>query len=178
MDGAEEALAAQGAQAEDDAKEAHERQVSKSGSSGGNSAGGAAGATDYEKAIGERDARIAELEAQVAEAAKSAQTADELRAQIAELKAQGESDRIDFKLQLAGARNLKAARAVLADHDGDVEALKAAEPWLFAQAGGASQLTSHEFGATGMEPARVAGGSDERDLRRWERIAGLTEEEA
>lgn len=64
----------------------------------------------------------------MAEAAKSAETADELRVQIADLKAQGESDRIDFRLRLAGARNLKAARAVLADHDGDVEALAGAEP--------------------------------------------------
>lgn len=29
-----------------------------------------------------------------------------------------------------------------------------------------------------MEPAGMAGGSDERDLRRWERIAGLADEEA
>lgn len=93
------------------------------------------GAPDYERAIAERDERIAALEAQVADAAKSAEAAEELRAQIAELKAQGESDRVDFRLRLAGARNLKAARAVLADHDGDVEALVAAEPWLFSQAG-------------------------------------------
>lgn len=177
LDGAEEARSAQGAQAADDAKEAHERQVSGAGGSADVGVD-AAGAADYERAIGERDARIAELEAQVAEAARSAETAEELRAQIAELRAQGESDRVDFQLRLAGVRNVKAARAVLADHDGDVEALKAAEPWMFAQAGATSQLTSQNFGATGMEPAGVAGGSDERTLRRWERIAGLTEEEA
>ena len=89
----------------------------------------------------------AELEAQ---AAKSAQTADELRTQIVELKAQGESDRIDFRLRLAGARNLKAARAVLADHASDVETLVSAELWMFSQAGGASQKTSQNIGATGM----------------------------
>lgn len=169
--GAEEALAAQGAQAADDAQEKQQAEVS------GGSGNGANGGVDYERAIGKRDARIAELEAQVAEAAKSAETTDELRAQIAEHKAQGESDRIDFRLRLAGARNLKAARAVLADHDGDVEALVAAEPWLFSQARGASNKTSRNIGATGMEPAGVAGGSAERDIRRWERIAGLTEEE-
>jgi uncharacterized coiled-coil protein SlyX len=174
--GAEEAREAQSAEAADEAKEAYERQVSGgSGGSGGNDAGGASGAADYEKAIGERDARIAELEAQ---AVKSAETAEELRQQIAELKAQGESDRVDFQLRLAGVRNVKAARAVLDDYEGDVEALRAAEPWLFAQAGATSQLTSQHFGTTGMEPAGVAGGSEERDLRRWERIAGLTEEEA
>lgn len=172
LDGAEEARSAQ------DAQEAHGRQVSGAGGSDGDLGAGAAGAVDYERAIGERDARIAELEAQVAEAAKSAETADELRAQIAELKAQGESDRIDFSLRLAGVRNVKAARAVLDDYEGDVEALRSAEPWLFAQAVATSQLTSQNLGTTGMEPAGVAGGSDERDLRRWERIAGLADEEA
>jgi len=86
---------------------------------------------DYEKQIAERDEKIASLEAQVAEAAKNAETAEQLRGEIAELKAQGESDRIDFKLQLAGVRNVKAARALLADHGNDVDKLKEAEPWLF-----------------------------------------------
>lgn len=76
---------------------------------------------DWEKAVAERDENIAELEAQVAEAAKNVETAEQLRSQIAELKAQGESDRIDFKLQLAGVRNVKAARALLFDHDNDAD---------------------------------------------------------
>ena len=42
----------------------------------------------------------------MAEAAKNAETAERLRGEIAELKVQGESDRIDFKLQLAGVRSL------------------------------------------------------------------------
>ena len=84
---------------------------------------------DWEQAVAERDEKIAALEAQVAEAAKNAEAAERLRGEIAELKAQGESDRIDFKLQLAGVRNVKAARAILADHGGDVDALKEAEPW-------------------------------------------------
>lgn len=122
--GTEEALAAQDAQAANDTRE---KQAKVSGDGHG-----AAGNADYECAIGERNARIAELEAQ---AAKSAQAAGELRAQIAELKAQGENYRIDFRLRLAGARNLKVARAVLTDHDSDVEALVAAESWLFSQTG-------------------------------------------
>lgn len=90
---------------------------------------------DYERQIAERDEKIASLEAQVAEAAKNAETAEQLRGEIAELKAQGESDRIDFRLQLAGVRNVKAARALLSDHDNDVDKLKEAKPWLF-EAGG------------------------------------------
>ena len=84
----------------------------------------AAAGADWEKQIAERDARIAELEGQVAEAAKNAETAESLPGEIAELKAQGESDRIDFKLQLVGCRNVKAARAILSDHDNDIDKLK------------------------------------------------------
>ena len=43
--------------------------------------------TDWEKAVAERDEKIATLEAQVAEAAKNAETAEQLRGEIAELKA-------------------------------------------------------------------------------------------
>lgn len=53
--GAEEARSAQGAQAADNAQEKQQAEVS------GGSGGGGAGGTDYEWAIGERDARIAEL---------------------------------------------------------------------------------------------------------------------
>lgn len=84
--------------------------------------------TDWEKAVAERDEKIAALEAQVAEAAKNAETVERLRDQIAELKAQGKSDRIDFRLQLAGVRNVKAARAMLGDHGGDADALREAGP--------------------------------------------------
>lgn len=90
--------------------------------------GGGVDTKAYEAQLAERDSRIAELEAQIAEAAKNAETADGLRAEIAALKEQGESDRIDFKLRLAGCRNVKAARAVLDDHKGDIDKLKAAEP--------------------------------------------------
>lgn len=111
---------------------------------------------DWEKAVAERDEKIASLEAQVAEAAKNAETAERLRGEIAELKAQGESDRIDFRLQLAGVRNVKAARAVLADHGGDVDALKEAEPWLFADTPAKQRAAGRGFpvSAPARTPAR------------------------
>lgn len=122
---------------------------------------------DWEKAVSERDERIAALEAQVAEAAKNAETAERLRGEIAELKAQGESDRIDFKLQLAGVRNVKAARAILADHGGDIDALKAAEPRLFADA-----PAKQPGGKTGLPNAGTS--SDEgKTMKRWCKLAGL-----
>ena len=123
--------------------------------------------TDWEKAVAERDEKIATLEAQVAEAAKNAETAEQLRNQIAELKAQGESDRIDFKLQLAGVRNVKAARAVLGDHGGDVDALKEAEPWLFADT-----PAKQQGGKTGLPNAGTSTDAG-KTMRRWRRLAGL-----
>ena len=125
----------------------------------------------YEAQLAERDSRIAELEGQVAEAAKSAEAADGLRAEIAALKEQGESDRIDFKLQLAGCRSVKAARAVLEDHGGDIDALKEAEPWLFAKHAG-----QDAGGKTGLPNAGAASDSG-KTLKHWREIAGLTDDD-
>ena len=122
---------------------------------------------DWEKAVAERDEKIAALEAQVAEAARNAETAEQLRNQIAELKAQGESDRIDFKLQLAGVRNVKAARAVLGDHGCDVDALKEAEPWLFADT-----PAKQQGGKTGLPNAGTSTDAG-KTMKRWSRLAGL-----
>lgn len=153
-------------------QQGQEQQETKQGQSqvGGN-------APDYEKQIAERDERIASLEAQVAEAAKNAETAELLRGEIAELKAQGESDRIDFKLQLAGVRNVKAARALLSDHDNDVDKLKEAEPWLFESGGKhAKGGNTGGSGTTGLPNAGAA--SDEgKTLKHWREIAGLTDED-
>ena len=118
-----------------------------------------------------------EIEAKVAEAAKNAETAEQLRGEIAELKAQGESDRIDFKLQLAGVRNVKAARAVLGDHGGDVDALKEAEPWLFEAGGKHAKGGSAGSGTTGLPNAGAA--SDEgKTLKHWREVAGLTDDDS
>ncbi len=121
--------------------------------------------------MAERDKRIAELEAQVAGAAKTAEAAEALRGEIAELKAQGESERVDFKLQLAGVRNVKAARALLDDHAGDIDALKAAEPWLF-QDGGQKQ----QSGKTGLPNAGTATDSG-KQLKHFMGIAGVDDSE-
>jgi hypothetical protein len=123
--------------------------------------------TDWEKAVAERDEKTAVLEAQVAEAARNAETAEQLRNQIAELKAQGESDRIDFKLQLAGMRNVKAARAILADHGDDIDKLKEAEPWLFADA-----PTTQSGGKTGLPNAGTSTDAG-KTMKRWRKLAGL-----
>lgn len=128
--------------------------------------------TDYEAALAERDARIAELEGEIAEAARTAEGAEKLRAEMDELRRKGEEQRVGFELQIAGARNVKAARTLLADYEGDVVKLKAGEPWLF----GAGTATPTQTGATELPNAGAA--SDEgATVKRWRKIAGIEGDE-
>ena len=126
---------------------------------------------DYEAALRERDERIAALEGEIAEAAKTAESAERLRAEMDELRRKGDEERVGFELQIAGARNVKAARALLSDYDNDVDKLKAAEPWLFS-----ASTAPAPAGATGLPNAGAA--TDEgAQMRRWRRIAGIDDEE-
>ena len=143
------------------------------GAAGDNGNGGASGGANssgadeaYRAALAERDAKISALEGQIAAAAKSAEAADALAKQIEEMKAANEAERMGYELKLAGCRSVRAGRVLLAEHEGDMEALKKAEPWLFGDAGGTGG------GATGLEPAGAAGGGD-GEMERWRAIAGL-----
>ena len=122
-------------------------------------------APDYRALLDAQDERIRELESQVAEAAKSKEAAEALAAEIERLRADAAEERVGYELRLAGARNVVAAKALIGEHSGDVSALKAAEPWLFAEA-------ASQGGTTGLEPAGAAGG-DDSELKRWRGIAGL-----
>ena len=128
------------------------------------------GDTDYAAQLKAKDAEIEALQAKVAEAAKTAEATERLGKEIADLKARLADERTEFALRSAGARSVTAAKALLAEHDGDVAALVKAEPWLF------ETKESSQGGATGLEPAGASGGSDDQYMRRWERIAGLVDE--
>lgn len=135
------------------------------------SAGAVGAGTDYEALLAERDAKIAELEGAITEAAKSAEAAEALRAEMDELRRQGEEQRIEFELTMAGARNVRAACVLLDEHGGDVSKLKEAEPWLFEGAAAPKQA-----GKTGLPNAGAA--SDEgKTIKRWREIAGIADEE-
>ena len=162
MDGEQDGAQAQGQQGEQQQGGAAAAQTGQSGPEGVQALDAAA----FENALAAKDAQIAELEGKVAAAAKSAEAAESLSAEIAALKQQMADDRIEFELRAAGARSVTAAKALLGEHDGDVAALAEAEPWLFEEKG-------QPTGATGLEPADAAGGSDEQYMKRWAAIAGL-----
>lgn len=161
-------VAQQQAPQRDDQDEASQAQVSAA--AGGDTT--AQAREDYKAALKERDARIAELEGEIAEAAKTAEGAEKLRAEMDELRRRGDEERVGFELQIAGARNVKAARALLADHDNDIEKLRAAEPWLFS-----APPAPAPAGATGLPSAGAAGADESTQMSRWRRIAGLPESE-
>mgnify|MGYP004461170631 CR=1 FL=1 len=99
---------------------------------------------------------------------------DATEARIKELEERLAAQDVDFKLRLAGARNVKAAQALLADHDGDVDALKAAEPWLFETSQATSQQVTKPKGKTGL-PSAGAAVDSEKQLKHWREVAGLGE---
>lgn len=63
-------------------------------------------------------------------------------------------------------RNAKAARAILADHGGDVDALKEAEPGLFADA------PVKQGGKTGLPNAGTSTDAG-KTMKRWRKLVGL-----
>ena len=155
-----------------DAANAEVEEVTVSGNGDGGSDGNDGdNADDTDKAVAEyraalvdRDKKIAELEAQIADAAKTVESANALAKQIEELKEATDNERIGYELKLAGCRSVRAGRVLLADHKGDMAALKKAEPWLFGDAVGT--------GATGLEPAGASKGESD-EMKRWMAIAGV-----
>ncbi len=139
------------------------QQAQEVGAGGGDGDGGDVDA-EYKAALADRDKKIAELEAQIAEASKSVESANELAKQIEKLRADADAERVGYELKLAGCRSVKAARVLLAEHEGDVAALKKAEPWLFGDVPGG--------GATGLEPAGASKGESD-EMKRWYEIAGI-----
>lgn len=107
----------------------------------------------HEKEMAAKDAEIAKLQEQLAEAAKTEEGRKELQKQIDEMKASQADERVTHKLELAGCKNTKAAKALLDDYDGDVSKLKEACPYLFED--------EKPKGKTGGKPIGSAGKSIE-----------------
>lgn len=140
---------------------------------GGDAAAGGGATPKVDDGIAKaREDYEAALEGEIAEAAKTAENAEKLRAEMDELRRRGDEERVGFELQLAGARNVKAVRALLPDYENDIDKLKAAEPWLF----GAGAAAPAQAGATGL-PNAGAAADEGAQMRRWRKIAGIDDEE-
>ena len=78
----------------------------------------------YARDMKARDDKIAELQAQLDEKAKTEEGRASLKKELDDLKAEMAGERVAHKLEMAGCRNVKAAKALLDDYDGDVDKLK------------------------------------------------------
>lgn len=118
----------------------------------------------HEKEMAAKDAKIKELEEKLDEKAKTEEGRGEIKGEIEKLKEEMADERLSHKLELAGCRNVKAAKALLEDYDNDVEKLKAAEPYLFA--------SEKKKGSTGFKPEGATSDVDARRAKARE-VAGL-----
>lgn len=115
----------------------------------------------YERDIAKRDARIAELEAQLEGANGGKKTADEriaeLEARTKAMEEERDAAKADAALTAEGCVDLELGRAALAGFGGDAKKLKEAKPYLFKQ-----EPAAPHVGATGGKPAGGGtAGSDE-----------------
>lgn len=98
----------------------------------------------YNRDMAAKDKEIEALKAELKTKSETEEGRKELEGKIEGLEQKLIDERISFELQLAGCRNEKAAKALLGDHEGKVDKLKAAEPWLFDD--------GNKGGSTGMKP--------------------------
>lgn len=107
-------------------------------------------AEKYEREVKERDQKIADLQAKLDASAETKEGREALKKEIDSLKADMAEKDVDHALDLAGCKNKKAAKALLEDHEGDVQKLKEAEPYLFN--------SEKKTGSTGFKPEGAASG--------------------
>lgn len=122
----------------------------------------------YQRDIAAKDKEIADLKAQIAEAAKTEEGRKALEEKIAKLEADQKDERVTHKLELAGCRNTKAAKALLDDYGGDVAKLKEDCPYLF------SDGKNKQTGSTGLKPD---GDADKALDEKLDRAFGIKKKE-
>lgn len=102
----------------------------------------------YERDMKAKDAEISALRAEVEKASETKEGREELNAKITELEKQLADQQVNHALEMAHCKNTKAAKALLADYDGNVQSLKEACPYLFE--------TEERKGSTGLKPKGAA----------------------
>ena len=111
----------------------------------------------HDKEVAALNDRIKELTDKLDESAKTEKARADLKADIEKVRAEIDEERTAWKLEKAGCRNVKAAKALLDDYEGDVGKLKAECPYLFDE---------KQTGSTGKKPEGAAGGDEDAKLDR------------
>lgn len=110
----------------------------------------------HDKEVAELKKQIEELKADAAEAAESKAKRAEYEKKVSDLEGKLADSELSRKLEKVGCRSVKAAKALLADYDGDIEKLRAAEPFLFEE--------DKPTGSTGFKPKANDPKDDQEEL--------------
>lgn len=110
----------------------------------------------HDKEVAELKKQIEELKADAAEAAESKAKRAEYEKKVNDLEGKLADSELSRKLEKVGCRSVKAAKALLADYDGDIEKLRAAEPFLFEEV--------KPTGSTGFKPKANDPKDDQEEL--------------
>jgi len=121
----------------------------------------------HDKEVAALNQKIADLTAKLDESAKTEKAREDLKKEIEGVRAEIDEERTAWKLEKAGCRNVKAAKALLGDYDGDVSKLKGECPYLFEE--------DKPKGATGAKPGGAPDDKAARKAKAWE-AAGLPPE--
>lgn len=108
----------------------------------------------HDKEVADLKAQIEALKAEAADAAEQKAKRGEFEQKAADLEARLADAQVTHSLEMAGCRNVKAAKALLEDYDGDVAKLKAGAPYLFG--------TEKQTDSTGYKPTGAASAADEK----------------
>ncbi len=121
----------------------------------------------HDKEVAALNEKIAELTAKLDESAKTEKAREDLKKEIEGVRAEIGEERTAWSLEKAGCRNVKAAKALLGDYEGDVAKLKAECPYLFEE--------EKPKGATGVKPSGAPDNEAARKEKAW-KAAGLPPE--
>lgn len=122
----------------------------------------------HDREMAEKDAKIANLEKQIADAAASKERAENLQKEIEDLKKEQADSKVTHNLEMAGCLDVKAAKARLEDFEGDVAKLKESCPYLFEK--------DKQIGSTGAKHTGAPDASEAR-VKRAREAAGLKPKE-
>lgn len=109
----------------------------------------------HDKEVADLKAEIAKLKSEAADASEAKSKREEYEKKVADLEAKMADNEVTHRLELAGCRSVKAAKALLDDFGGDAEKLKESCPYLFDE-------KPKQTGSTGKPPAGASKAMDEK----------------
>ena len=110
----------------------------------------------YDREMKEKNDEIAKLKAELEKSKEGKKTVDDAMAEVAKLREELADKELTHKLDKAGCVNVKAAKAVLDDYEGDVQKLIEGAPYLFG-----SQQQEPRRGSTGAKPHGTPNNNDD-----------------